>query len=250
MQFLNQKKNISPSRIKRGMILEFGYTKKKDDTNDSYTVLVIESEKLHESSGESHLLGILVKQYSDEELYNLANDIKNNPELNVSGVGNLYRSFLKNRMFDVTQIVLEQQIDELQVYDNTRQFTSEEVTDALGEYFENEYTLERFPNLALTRDELAEMIRNSTTVVLENSDVEEMFESKNPQKTLYDMMAEQGRVADLNRILDGIDKKVNLPMPIVIKYPGGYYLMGGNSRLSALATIGYTMPVKLLTYTG
>ena len=148
--------------------------------------------------------------------------------------------------------------NKLKLYSQTRPFTAGEIVDAVGEYFENEYTYNMFPKLASTPDELAEMIRNSPTVVLtksqlkslENSDVEEMFGSKDPQKTLYDMMSQQDRVADLNRILDGIEEKANLPMPIVIKHSNGYYLMGGNSRLSALAAAGYTMPVKLLTYTG
>jgi len=35
-------------------------------------------------------------------------------------------------------------------------------------------------------------------------------------------------------------------MPIVIKYTNGYYLLGGNTRLSVLAAIGHTMPVKVL----
>jgi hypothetical protein len=34
----------------------------------------------------------------------------------------------------------------------------------------------------------------------------------------------------------------------VIKHSNGYYLLGGNTRLSALAALRHTMPVKVLQY--
>jgi hypothetical protein len=35
-------------------------------------------------------------------------------------------------------------------------------------------------------------------------------------------------------------------MPVVVKHTAGYYLLGGNTRLSVLASLGKTMPVKVL----
>jgi hypothetical protein len=54
---------------------------------------------------------------------------------------------------------------------------------------------------------------------------------------------------DIKGILNAIKNEEELPLPIVIQHPQGVYLMAGNTRLSVLASIKHTMPVKLLKYT-
>jgi hypothetical protein len=143
---------------------------------------------------------------------------------------------------------------ELKVYPYPRELLPDELDVEVGEYFDNEKTFKSFPNLAKTPFELLAMISTAPPIVLskkilislENSDVGDVLTSKNPLKFAKQIAKEHNR--DINRIFRGIQNKTALPMPIVIKHSNGYYLLGGNTRLCAMAGVGYTMPVKLLTY--
>jgi hypothetical protein len=252
------RKFTSFSKLTPGAVIQFTY-----DGEQKYA-LVLDPEwqnKLH---------AISLKNLSTDQLKSLLGDLKkvsSREEVYANYKSSQYTELRSYRTYSIEKIKTLREIylkdvsttvDTLKLYEYIRSFTNEEIIDAVGEYFENEYTYQRFPKLASSKNQLAEMIGNSKQMVLtksqlialENSNVEEILTSKNPKKAVRDMMLEQERGPDLDRILDGINKKVNLPMPIVILHAGGYYLMGGNSRLSALAAIGYTMPVKLIVYKG
>jgi len=280
MALRSERRFISKTNIKSGMLLSITYKKNSGEVKD-YMLITIDPDKENKFTKNNQLHGLLVDDLSDEELIKMIVTIGNlsydptdvrapltdiqNDEAYEKFKANYdtkkrYRTFTLDNIRSVRQILVgvPNNRDELKLYPHTRPFTLAEIVDAVGEYFQNEYTYSMFPKLASTQDELAQIIGRSSNVVLtksqlmslENSNVEDILISKDPNKSLRDMMLEQEREEDLNRILDGINKQVKLPLPIVIKYSGGYYLMGGNSRLSALAAIGYTMPVKLLTYTG
>jgi hypothetical protein len=95
--------------------------------------------------------------------------------------------------------------------------------------------IETAPTEVLTRDELKTM---------ENSEVGEVLSTKTPAKVLNKIQTKYKK--DVKSILSAIKNEEELPLPIVIKHANGYYLLGGNTRLSALASIGHTMPVKVL----
>lgn len=164
-----------------------------------------------------------------------------------------YRTYLLNKMSTMREIYVKEDT-ELKTYKYIRNMTSAEINNEVGEYFDNDYTATKFPNLANSREELRNKIINAPVIVLskfellalDNSDVGSVLNSKNPELSVRSMMRKQGRDTDLNRILDGIKNDTELPTPIVIKSSTGYYLLGGNSRLSALASLGYTIPVKVL----
>lgn len=165
-----------------------------------------------------------------------------------------YRTYLLNKVSTMREIYIKAN-DMLKTYKYIRNMSPDEVDNEVGEYFDNDYTKAKFPNLANSREELRNKIINAPVKVLsryellslDNSDVGGVLNSKNPESRVRSMMRKQGRDADLNRILDGIKAETELPMPIVIKSSAGYHLLGGNSRLSALASLGYTIPVKVLS---
>jgi hypothetical protein len=144
--------------------------------------------------------------------------------------------------------------DTLKTYIHVREYTDEEYNREVDEYFENEVTFQTFPKLADTPEELIEKIKNAPTVVLTkdelegmtNSEVGDVLSSKTPKKVLQQIASGHGR--DVAGIARDIKNKQKFAMPIVIKHPMGYYLMAGNTRLSVLASIGHTMPVKVLEY--
>ena len=51
---------------------------------------------------------------------------------------------------------------------------------------------------------------------------------------------------DVVGLMKDIKAQKKIAMPVVIKHTSGYYLLGGNTRLTILASIGKTMPVKVL----
>ncbi len=144
--------------------------------------------------------------------------------------------------------------DTLKTYIYVREYTDQEYNREVDEYFENEVTFQTFPKLADTPEELIEKIKNAPTVVLTkdelegmtNSEVGDVLSSKTPKTVLQQIAKGHGR--DVAGIARDIKNKQKFAMPIVIKHPMGYYLMAGNTRLSVLASIGHTMPVKVLEY--
>jgi hypothetical protein len=135
-----------------------------------------------------------------------------------------------------------------------RDYTKDELENEVGEYFENERTIEAFPDMADSAEELKKLILTAPSEVLtkeeleqlSNSEVPEVLSSKNPKEVLKKIGTEYKR--DVKGILTAIKQQEQLPEPIVIKHSDGYYLLGGNTRLSALAAMKYTMPVKVLQY--
>jgi hypothetical protein len=144
--------------------------------------------------------------------------------------------------------------EKLKVYVYVRDYTKDELENEVGEYFENERTIEGFPDLADSADELKKLILTAPSEVLtkeelellSNSEVPDVLSSKNPKEILKKIGTKYKR--DVKGILTAIKQREKLPEPIVIKHTDGYYLLGGNTRLSALAAIGHTMPVKVLQY--
>lgn len=141
--------------------------------------------------------------------------------------------------------------DNLKVYVYVKEPSDEELKYEIDEYFKNERTLESFPNLADSAYELKDMIKKAPVEVLdinelkllENSDVGEILSGKNKKQILQRMVGEK---KDVKGLLKDIKAKKPITMPVVIKHVNGYYLLGGNTRLSVLASVGHTMPVKVL----
>jgi hypothetical protein len=144
--------------------------------------------------------------------------------------------------------------EKMKVYVYVRDYTKDELENEVGEYFENERTIEAFPDLADSAEEVKKLILSAPSEVLtkdeleqlSNSEVPEVLSSKNPKKVLKKIGTENKR--DVKGILTAIKQHEKLPEPIVIKHSDGYYLLGGNTRLSALAAIKHTMPVKVIQY--
>jgi hypothetical protein len=144
--------------------------------------------------------------------------------------------------------------DKLTLYLYVRDYKKKELRNEAGEYFDNPQTFNLFPKLAENRRELEHMIQDAPEIVLSeqelltlfNSEVSEILQSKTPTDGLKKIQKEYGR--DVLSIVHAVKHERELAMPIVIKFPGGYYLMGGNTRLSVLAALRHTMPVKVLEY--
>lgn len=144
--------------------------------------------------------------------------------------------------------------EKMKVYVYVRDYTKDELENEVGEYFENERTIEAFPDIADSAEELKKLILSAPSEVLtkeelellSNSEVPDVLSSKNPKEVLKKIGTEYKR--DVKGILTAIKNHEKLPEPIVIKHTNGYYLLGGNTRLSALAAMKYTMPVKVIQY--
>lgn len=140
---------------------------------------------------------------------------------------------------------------DLEVYIYVRNPSDEEIKIEIGEYFENEKTLKAFPDLADSSYELKDMIKTAPTDVLEmdelkalqNSDVGDILSGKDKKTIFKQMIADKKDVVGL---LKDVKAQKKIAMPVVIKHTSGYYLLGGNTRLSVLASLGKTMPVKVL----
>lgn len=142
--------------------------------------------------------------------------------------------------------------DTLETYIHVRDYTPKELQREIEEYFDNEVTFRTFPNLADTPEDLLQQLENAPTLVLSkdelmgltNSEVPDILSSKSPKKVLSKIAKEHGR--DVVGIAKGIKNEEKFAMPVIIRHPAGYYLMAGNTRLSVLASVGMTMPVKVL----
>jgi hypothetical protein len=143
--------------------------------------------------------------------------------------------------------------EKMKVYVYVRDYTKDELENEVDEYFENERTIEAFPDLADSAEEIKKLILSAPSEVLTkeeleqllNSDVPDILSSKNPKQILKQIANNK---KDVKGILTAIKQHDKLPEPIVIKHSNGYYLMGGNTRLSALAAMRHTMPVKVIQY--
>jgi hypothetical protein len=163
--------------------------------------------------------------------------------------------FLKSST-DTNEIILTEEVGsvKMKTYLHVRDFKPEELANEIGEYFDNEKTFKAFPDLAKDKQQLMDMISSAPTVTLErddlkklgNSDVSSILSGESAMKIMKQFAQEDKKA--IVSILKAIKADEDLPMPIVIKHPTGYYLLGGNRRLSVLASMGKTMPVKLLTY--
>jgi hypothetical protein len=139
-------------------------------------------------------------------------------------------------------------------YLHVREFEPEELANEVDEYFSNEKTFKAFPDLAKNKQELADMITDAPSVTLDRNELKNLANSEvgdilrgESAINIIKQFAKEDRVA-LIKLLKAIKENKDLPMPVVIKHSSGYYLVGGNRRLSVLASMGKTMPVKLLTY--
>lgn len=149
-------------------------------------------------------------------------------------------------------LLMEEQLPQkLKVYPHVRKYTEKDLENEVDEYFKNERTLEAFPEMADSAEELRQLILNAPSEVLEihelndllNSDVPDILSGKNKMDVLKRLI---GNRRDVTGLLQDIKNEKPIAMPIVIKHTKGYYLLGGNTRLSVLAAIKHTMPVKVL----
>jgi hypothetical protein len=281
MPIRGSRRFISYRDLKSGMLLEFKYQKKSGETK-IYNVLTIDPQISNQYTNNLQLHGIVVDEMNDVELKELISSIgpltidAENRRASLTDLANdeayakfksqyvsrnIYRTFNKANISLLRQILLgniAEMPSKLRVYQNIRKYSLAELEDAAGEYFENEYTFSRFPGLSNDKQSFINVLLSAPVVILsrtdllnlDNSDVGEILQSNAPMKEVEIMMATQGRQNDLSRILYGIRNRSSLPLPIVLQSVDGYYLLGGNSRLCALAALGYTMSVKKLTYMG
>jgi hypothetical protein len=144
----------------------------------------------------------------------------------------------------------------LSTYLHTREYTPDELDRAANEYFDKEVITKTFPSLAKDKETLMDMVENAPTVVLskeelremENSEVGSVIDSDDKIHELEKIDSIHFR--DVKELLKAIKKKEELQLPVIIKHDSGHYLLTGNTRLSTLAALNATMPVKLLTFNG
>jgi hypothetical protein len=155
----------------------------------------------------------------------------------------------------IENIMDSEKVRKIKQYLYTRDYTDEELDHEVGEYFDNERTKQLFPKLAANKTELKDIIEDADEIVLDkkflkmlaNSDVPQVLSTENPAKVLKKIKDEHDR--DVEGLLKAIKNEEEIPLPIVIQHPDGVYLLAGNARLSVLASINHTMPVKLIKYT-
>ena len=143
----------------------------------------------------------------------------------------------------------------LGVYLYTGDHTDAQLRDIGAEYFDNEKTFKAFPNLAKDERELRKKILQAPTKTLtkdelkslQNSEAPEILSGGNSAEILRKIEVEYGK--DVRGILRAVKGEEEISLPVVIKHPTGMYLLAGNTRLSVLASLGHTMPVKILNYT-
>lgn len=144
--------------------------------------------------------------------------------------------------------------NKLKVYSHVRKYTDDDIKRAIDEYFKNEKTYARFPELAKDKLQFIDKIKNGSKetltidqlMSLENSDVGKVLASKTPTEVIKTISVEDKE--KFKNVLYGIKHNEKLPLPIVIKHPDNYYLLDGNSRLSLLAAMRQTMPVLVINH--
>ena len=137
---------------------------------------------------------------------------------------------------------------DMNVYVYVKDYDKGELSKELKSFINDK----KFPKLAQSSEQLIKMIEAAPDKVLtktelsrlENSEVGVVLSSDTP----LDVVKRLGGDApqELKNVLTTIKAKEPLSMPVVIKTKNGMYLMTGNLKLSALAAVGHTMPVKLL----
>jgi hypothetical protein len=75
MGLRSERRFISKYEVTTGMLLEFSYIKAKDKKTANYMILVIDPEKLHDSTDNAHLHGILIDNLSDLEIVRISTEI-------------------------------------------------------------------------------------------------------------------------------------------------------------------------------
>jgi hypothetical protein len=190
----------------------------------------------------------LGKQYTDKPVQNAAKEL-------LKQTLDQYKRQQQSENMIIENIMESEKVKKIKQYLYTRDYTEEELDSEVDEYFDNERTKKLFPKLATNKTELKDMIEDAEEIILDkkflkmlaNSEVPEVLSSDNPAEVLKKIQDEYDR--DVTGLLKAIKNEEELPLPIVIQHPKGVYLMAGNSRLSVLASINHTMPVKLLKYT-
>ena len=144
----------------------------------------------------------------------------------------------------------------LKVYKKVKPIDVDYLKRAMEEYFENEKTFKAFPKLAKNKKEFVELLKSASSKVLtadellnlKNSDVGQVLASKTPTSIIKDLSKTDPK--KFRDVLAAIKANEKLPMPIVISHEDGYYLLDGNTRLTAMAALRTTMPVLILQHEG
>lgn len=120
MPLRSERRFIAKDKIQSGMMLEFSYKKIKDDSNDTYMVLVIDPDKdsyLHalkiDDLSDTELIGLITKlgsfTYDPDNRKNPITNLQNDEAYNkYTGIKSdrRYRTFLKNNIVNPRQILL------------------------------------------------------------------------------------------------------------------------------------------------
>jgi len=148
----------------------------------------------------------------------------------------------------------KQDVEELGKYLYTRDYTKFELDKISDEYINNSDIKQKFQGLASSEDEFKYELTNSIVDVLSikelrilhNSTVPEVLQSDAPENILRTMKTDIDN--EVQRVLQAVKDKDRLPMPIIIKTSDGIVLFDGDVKLSALASVGLTMPVRVLLH--
>lgn len=91
----------------------------------------------------------------------------------------------------------------------------------------------RFP-IFDTLDSFATDLENGRVFTLSKSDWSDIqnLSSNHSIEDLKDLVSGYTNPRDVDRIVDGISKGVDMPMPIVLKGKNGRWIMSGNTRLN------------------
>jgi hypothetical protein len=164
----------------------------------------------------------------------------------------------KNEQILIDNVIVEnKKIRKIKQYLYTRDYTEDELDNEVKEYFENKRTKMLFPKLAEDELELKDIIEDAEEIILDRKFLKMLANSEVPQILSTDDRNAVSAILkkiqvdyerDIKGILNAVKNEEELPMPIVIHHEDGVYLLAGNSRLSVLASLNYTMPVKLIRY--
>ena len=135
--------------------------------------------------------------------------------------------------------------NELKAYVYVKDYDKGELESELKQFIDDK----KFPKLAKSVPQLLRLISNANDKILtkdelmklNNSEVGSVLSSDNPGEVIREMDTEE-----VKKVLSLIKAKEPMSMPIAIKTKNNLFLLTGDIKLSTLAAIGHTMPVKVV----
>ena len=138
-----------------------------------------------------------------------------------------------------------------------RDYTVREYAKETNEYFKNANTKKVAPNAFDTKKEMIEKLKKEKPTKLsdiqlkslQNSDVSEIMDAEYKSDVLIRLSDKYNR--DWGSLVNALSEGTPLPPPIVLRDEDGcLFLLAGNTRLMAAATLYKNIPVKIINYKG